>query len=66
MKATLTHLQRLEAESAPRRIAAGEVIDIGLCRLTASFGVGTANGDTDTKKSDSKRSQMAAQGRRRR
>lgn len=52
--------------NAPRRIAAGEVIDIGLCRLTASFAVGTANGDTDTKKSDSKRSQMAAQGRRRR
>lgn len=49
--------------NAPRRIAAGEVIDIGLCRLTASFSVGAAR--AETKKSASKRSEMAGQARRR-
>ncbi len=49
--------------NAPRRIAAGEVIDIGLCRLTASFSVGAAG--AETKKSASKRSEMAGQARRR-
>jgi hypothetical protein len=51
--------------NAPRRIAAGEVIDIGHCRLTASFAAGAAK--TDTAKGASKlRSEMAAQYRRRR
>jgi hypothetical protein len=31
--------------NAPRRIAAGEVIDIGLCRLTVSFGGGVAKAE---------------------
>lgn len=38
--------------SAPRRIAAGEVIDIGLCRLTVSFAGGVAK--SPTRKSASK------------
>lgn len=51
--------------NAPRRIAAGEVIDIGLCRLTASFTVGAAK--AETKKTASKpRSEVTAQVRRRR
>jgi hypothetical protein len=56
--------------SAPRRLAAGEVIDIGLCRLTVGFaGVAATN---DTKKSETKgsasksRSEVAGQVRRRR
>jgi hypothetical protein len=51
--------------NAPRRIAFGEVIDIGLCRLTVSF---TGSGaKAETKKSVSKpRSEIAAQVRRRR
>jgi pSer/pThr/pTyr-binding forkhead associated (FHA) protein len=51
--------------NAPRRIAFGEVIDIGLCRLTVSFGGGAAKGET--KKSASKpQPEVAAQVRRRR
>ena len=51
--------------NAPRRIAAGEVIDIGLCRLTVSFNVGPAK--VETKKSASKpRSEVTAQVKRRR
>ena len=51
--------------AAPRRIAAGEVIDIGLCRLTVSFAGGAAK--TVTKKSAAKpQSEIAGQGRRRR
>jgi pSer/pThr/pTyr-binding forkhead associated (FHA) protein len=38
--------------SAPRRIAAGEVIDIGLCRLTVSFAGGAVK--SPTKKTASK------------
>jgi pSer/pThr/pTyr-binding forkhead associated (FHA) protein len=54
--------------SAPRRLAAGEVIDIGLCRLT----VGSAGTADETKKSETKgstsksRSEVAGQVRRRR
>jgi hypothetical protein len=45
--------------NAPRRIAAGEVIDIGLCRLTVSFAVDPLR--ADTKKSASRsRSKMEA------
>jgi hypothetical protein len=45
--------------NAPRRIAAGEVIDIGLCRLTVSFAVDALR--TETKKSASRpRSKMEA------
>jgi hypothetical protein len=45
--------------NAPRRIAAGEVIDIGLCRLTVSFAVDPLR--TETKKSASRsRSKMEA------
>jgi hypothetical protein len=47
--------------SAPRRIAAGEVIDIGHCRLTVSFA-----GVSATKTASSSRSEMAEQTRRRR
>jgi pSer/pThr/pTyr-binding forkhead associated (FHA) protein len=51
--------------NAPRRIAAGEVIDIGLCRLTVSFGGGAAK--VEAKKSASKpQSEVAGQVRRRR
>lgn len=50
--------------SAPRRIAAAEVIDIGLCRLTVSFAGGAAT--SQAKKSASKRSEMAGDARRRR
>jgi len=32
--------------NAPRRIAAGEVIDIGLCRLTVSVAGGSAKAET--------------------
>jgi hypothetical protein len=50
--------------AAPRRIAAGEVIDIGLYRLTVSFAGGPAK--AGTKKSASKpQSEIAAQARRR-
>jgi len=54
--------------SAPRRLAAGEVIDIGLCRLTVGF----AGATNETKKSETKgsasksRSEVAGQVRRRR
>lgn len=51
--------------NAPRRIAAGEVIDIGLCRLTVSFAADAV--PAETKKTANKpRSEMAGQGRRRR
>jgi len=50
--------------NAPRRIAAAEVIDIGLCRLTVSFAGGAAR--SEAKKSASKRSEMAGDARRRR
>ena len=51
--------------NAPRRIAFGEVIDIGLCRLTVSFAGGAAK--AETKKSASKpQPEVAAQVRRRR
>ena len=51
--------------NAPRRIAFGEVIDIGLCRLTVSFAGGAAK--AETKKSASKApSEVTAQVRRRR
>ncbi len=51
--------------NAPRRIAFGEVIDIGLCRLTVSFTGSPAK--AETKKSASKpQSEVAAQVRRRR
>ena len=54
--------------SAPRRLAAGEVIDIGLCRLTVGF----AGATHETKKGETKgstsksRSEVAGQVRRRR
>jgi FHA domain-containing protein len=51
--------------NAPRRIAAGEVIDIGLCRLTVSFAGGAAK--AGTKKGAGKpQSEIAGQVRRRR
>jgi hypothetical protein len=50
--------------SAPRRVAASEVIDIGLCRLTVSFAGGSAR--AGAKKSASKRSEMASDAKRRR
>lgn len=50
--------------NAPRRIAFGEVIDIGLCRLTVSFTGSPAK--SDTKKSASKPQSEVAQVRRRR
>ena len=50
--------------NAPRRIAASEVIDIGLCRLTVSFAGGAAR--SEAKKNASKRSAMAGDARRRR
>ncbi len=51
--------------NAPRRIASGEVIDIGLCRLTVSFTGGAAK--SPTKKSTSKpESEVATQLKRRR
>jgi hypothetical protein len=50
--------------NAPRRIAAGEVIDIGLCRLTVSF-VADA-GRAEMKKSASKPRLAMAEGRKRR
>lgn len=51
--------------NAPRRIAAAEVIDIGLCRLTVSFTVGPAKAET-RKGVSAPRSEIAAQVRRRR
>jgi pSer/pThr/pTyr-binding forkhead associated (FHA) protein len=48
--------------NAPRRIAAGEVIDIGHCRLTVSF----AAEPVATKNASVPRSEMAGQARRRR
>jgi hypothetical protein len=50
--------------NAPRRIAAGDVIDIGLCRLTVSFA--SDAGRAETKKSASKPRLAMAEGRRRR
>lgn len=50
--------------NAPQRIDAGQIIDIGLCRLTVSS-VGRAT-KSETKKSARPRSEMAEQGRRRR
>lgn len=51
--------------NAPRRIAAGDVIDIGLCRLSVSFVGGAAK--AESKKSTSKPpSEVTAQVRRRR
>lgn len=50
--------------NAPRRIAFGDVIDIGLCRLTVSF-TGTA-AKAETRKSASKPQETTAQVRRRR
>lgn len=51
--------------NAPRRIASGEVVDIGLCRLTVSFAGGAAT--AESKKGASKpQSEVAAQVRRRR
>jgi hypothetical protein len=51
--------------NAPRRIAAGDVIDIGLCRLTVSFVGGAAK--AEPKKSTSKPpSEVTAPVRRRR
>ena len=56
--------------SAPRRLAAGEVIDIGLLRLTVGFAGGSASADArataETKKSAKTRSEAAGQVRRRR
>jgi pSer/pThr/pTyr-binding forkhead associated (FHA) protein len=49
--------------NAPRRIAFGEVIDIGLCRLTVSFAGDAAKAE---KKSASKPQSEVAQVRRRR
>ena len=51
--------------NAPRRIATGEVIDIGLCRLTVSFTVGPAKAE-NRKGASAPRSEIAAQVRRRR
>ena len=48
--------------NAPRRIAAGEVIDIGLCRLTVSFAGGAPNGKVSP---SSQRSELAESRRRR-
>ena len=51
--------------NAPRRIAAGQVIDIGVCRLTAGFAAEPAQ--SVTRKTASKpRSEVADQARRRR
>ena len=51
--------------NAPRRIAFGEVIDIGLCRLTVSFAGGAAK--SPAKKSATKlQSEVAAPVKRRR
>ena len=51
--------------NAPRRLAAGDVVDIGLYRLTASFTVGSAK--VDAKKTAGRpRSEQPAQSRRRR
>src|SRR5687767_2246254 len=50
--------------NAPRRIAFGDVIDIGLCRLTASFTGAAAK--AETRKSASKPQETTAQVRRRR
>ncbi|MGH2491650.1 MAG: FHA domain-containing protein [Candidatus Limnocylindria bacterium] len=66
--------------NAPRRLAAGEVIDIGLCRLTVGFAGGAAKVETNSANAETKsanaenakkptsrpRSEMAAQSRRRR
>lgn len=56
--------------NAPRKIAAGEVIDIGVCRLTVSFATDPTRAETkvtaEAKKSASRpRSEMAGQVRRR-
>ena len=39
--------------NAPRRITSGEVIDIGLCRLTVSFAGGAVKGETKKRASKS-------------
>ena len=49
---------------APRQIGAGEVIDIGLCRLTVSFAEGAAK--AGTKSAGKPQSEIAGQVRRRR
>jgi len=51
--------------SAPHRLAAGQLIDIGLCRLTVSAAGGASAADAKQNPSSS-RSEMAGQGRRRR
>jgi hypothetical protein len=55
--------------NAPYRIEAGQVIDIGLCRLTASFAPGAASDGTSADKKETARigrSEIAGQARRRR
>lgn len=51
--------------NAPHRVAAGQVIDIGLCRLTVSFTGGAAKAEPK-KSASGPRSEMTGQGRRRR
>ncbi|HEY9325395.1 MAG TPA: FHA domain-containing protein, partial [Candidatus Limnocylindria bacterium] len=36
--------------NAPYRIGAGQIIDIGLCRLTASFAAGAAGADKSARR----------------
>jgi len=50
--------------NAPHRIAAGDVIDIGLCRLTVSSAGGAAKAETK-KGVDQPRSELAESRRRR-
>jgi len=50
--------------NAPHRIGAGQIIDIGLCRLTASFAAGAE--PADKKETRKARSEIAGQVRRRR
>jgi predicted component of type VI protein secretion system len=55
--------------NAPYRIEAGQVIDIGLCRLTASFAPGAASDGMSADKKETARkgrSEIAGQARRRR
>jgi pSer/pThr/pTyr-binding forkhead associated (FHA) protein len=55
--------------NAPHRIESGQIIDIGLCRLTVSFAAGAASAEKSRDKKDTTRkprSEIAEQARRRR
>ena len=54
--------------NAPHRIGPGQIIDIGLCRLTVGFAAGSASADNraDKKETRKARSEIAGQVRRRR